>query len=154
NKGQALIRMLEHYLGEDAFRAGIRQYMKDHAYSNTTTADLWHALETASGKPIGRIAAAYTEQPGVPLVTAEATCADGQQRIVLRQERFTVRDPDAAPKRWPVPIALGRAGARAPEMVLLSDQAAEIAAGPCGEPVKLNLGDVGYYRVYHDAATL
>src|ERR1700744_6372415 len=45
NKGQALIRMLENYLGEDAFRAGIRSYMAAHGYANTTTAALWQALE-------------------------------------------------------------------------------------------------------------
>ena len=45
NKGQALIRMLENYLGEQAFRDGIRNYMAAHAYGNTTTADLWQALE-------------------------------------------------------------------------------------------------------------
>jgi aminopeptidase N len=39
-KGQSFIRMLEAWLGEDAFRNGIRSYMKQHAYSNTTTADL------------------------------------------------------------------------------------------------------------------
>ena len=44
--------MLESYLGEDVFRDGIRKYMADHAYGNTTTADLWRALETASGKPV------------------------------------------------------------------------------------------------------
>src|ERR1043165_7953880 len=47
NKGQALIRMLESYLGEAAFRDGIRAYIAAHAYGNTTTADLWRALERA-----------------------------------------------------------------------------------------------------------
>ena len=37
-KGQAIIRMVESYLGDDTFRAGIRAYMMQHAYSNTTTA--------------------------------------------------------------------------------------------------------------------
>ena len=29
----------------------------------------------------------------------------------------------------------------------------QIAAGRCGEPIKLNFGDVGYYRVQYDSAT-
>ena len=66
-KGQAFIRMLESYLGEDAFRAGIRSYMAAHAYSNATTADLWQALTAASGQEVAAIASAYTEQGGVPL---------------------------------------------------------------------------------------
>jgi aminopeptidase N len=34
-KGAAVIRTLESYLGEDAFRAGVRRYMHDYAYGNT-----------------------------------------------------------------------------------------------------------------------
>ncbi len=154
SKGRRLIRMLERYLGEDTFRAGIRKYMADHAYGSTTTADLWRALEAASGKPVASIAAGFTEQAGVPLVVAQARCDGDEQRIALRQERFTIRDPAAAPRRWQVPIAIGPLRAlRGAETVLLTDEPQEIAAGRCGEPVKLNLGDIGYYRVEYDAAS-
>ena len=43
-KGAAVIRTLESYLGEDAFRAGVRRYMHDHAYatrSPTTSGGRW-----------------------------------------------------------------------------------------------------------------
>ena len=152
-KAAAIVRMLESYLGEDAFRAGLRRYMAEHAYGNTTTADLWQALEAASGKPVAAVAATFIEQPGVPLVVGEANCAGDEQRIVLRQERFTIGGPDAAPRRWQVPVAVGPLRAlRAPQTALLQDEPKEIAAGRCGEPVKLNPGDIGYYRVQYDAA--
>ena len=70
-KGQAFIQQLEAYLGEAAFRDGIRRYIAAHAYGNATTADLWQALEAASGQPVAAIAAGYTEQSGVPLIRAE-----------------------------------------------------------------------------------
>ena len=90
----------------------------------------------------------------MPLVIAQARCDGDEQRIAVRQERFTVRDPDAAPRRWQVPVAVGPLRAlRSAETVLLADEPMEIAAGACGEPVKLNLGDIGYYRVEYDAAT-
>src|ERR1019366_2499476 len=60
-KGQSFIRMIETYLGEAPFRDGMRRYMKAHAYSNSTTADFWAALEEASGKPVAKIAAGFTE---------------------------------------------------------------------------------------------
>jgi aminopeptidase N len=153
SKGQAFIRMLESYLGEDAFRDGIRHYMKQHAFSSTTTADLWGALEAASGKPVATVAAAYTEQAGVPLVHAEISCRDGEQRVALRQDRFSIHDPDAKPQRWQVPIAIGPFRASRPATTVLLDSASEIKAGSCDDPVKPNLGDVGYYRVQYDAAT-
>jgi aminopeptidase N len=153
-KGQALIRMLESYLGAGVFRAGIRKYMADHAYGNTITADLWQALETASGKPVGAIAGTFTEQAGVPLIIVQASCAAEEQRIQLRVDRFTIRDPNAAPQRWRVPVALGPLRALQPaETVLLADEAKEIVAGRCGEAVKLNLGDIGYYRVEYNGAS-
>jgi aminopeptidase N len=152
-KGAALIRMVENYLGEEAFRAGMRAYMKQHAYGSTTTADLWGALQAASGKPVAAIAAAYTEQGGVPLVVAQTTCAGDAQRITLRQERFTIHDPAPAPQRWQVPVSRGTPGGGPGETVLL-DGTAEFAAGRCGDAVKLNRDDVGYYRVQYDAAML
>ncbi|MEY2556153.1 MAG: hypothetical protein QOF93_1297 [Verrucomicrobiota bacterium] len=67
-KGQSFLRMLESFLGEAAFRDGIRRYIAAHKYSNSTTADLWNALSDASGKPVAQIAAAWTEQLGFPIV--------------------------------------------------------------------------------------
>jgi aminopeptidase N len=135
SKGAALIRMLERYLGEDIFRAGVRKYTADHAYGSTTTADLWRALEAASGKPVAGIAAGFTEQAGVPLVVAQARCADGEQRIAVRQERFTVRDPDAAPRRWQVPVAVGPLRAlRGAETVLLADRTTGSSTTPRPAP--------------------
>ena len=152
-KGQAFIRMLESYLGEDTFRAAIRSYMAAHAYSNATTADLWQALTMVSGQDVAAIASAYTEQAGVPLVIAEVTCDDGERHIALRQERFTIHDPNAPPEHWRVPVAFGPLRALRPSATALLDGNSRIDAGPCSEPLKLNLGDLGYYRVQYDAAT-
>ncbi|HEX4859618.1 MAG TPA: M1 family metallopeptidase, partial [Rhizomicrobium sp.] len=55
-KGQAVIRMLENYTGEDAFRAGVRNYIKAHAYGNTVTDDLWRELDKTSPRPVTKVA--------------------------------------------------------------------------------------------------
>jgi hypothetical protein len=64
SKGQAVLRMLEAYLGPDTFRDGIRRYVKARAYSNATSADLWKALGTASGKDVAGVASSWIDQPG------------------------------------------------------------------------------------------
>jgi len=152
-KGQAFLRMIETYLGEDTFRDGMRRYMAAHAYSNSTTADLWTAMEAASGKPVKQIAAGFTEQPGIPLVEVKAECKNGQTVAMLTQGRFTINDPKAAKLSWQVPVSIGLVG-DAPQSVLLTAQPATVKFAGCGKPVKANMGDVGYYRVAYDAANL
>jgi aminopeptidase N len=156
NKGQALIRMLENYLGESAFRDGIRHYMAAHAYGNTTTADLWQAIERAARKPVTGIAASFTEQDGVPLIFAETTCSGDTQRMTLRQDRFVIAPSGSSttrvgtilsPHTWQVPISIGPVPTTRPAEILLLNGTTEIAAGSCGAAIKVNLGDVGYYRV-------
>ena len=153
-KSQAFIRELESYLGAQKFRDGIRHYIAAHAYGNATTADLWLALQRASGKPVAAIAIPYTEQPGVPLIVSNASCVNDRQRLTLRQERFTRGAADAGTQLWQVPIAFGPPGAKEPSgVVLMRGKTMQVTAGRCGEPIKLNFGDVGYYRVEYDAAT-
>ena len=150
NKGQALIRMLESYLGEQGFRDGIRRYMAAHAYGNTTTADLWQALQDSAGKPVTGVAASFTEQEGVPLVIAETSCRGDDQRLALRQDRLVIAPaaaPALPPHSWQIPIAVGPLRGATPPQEMLLAQPTEIAAGSCGEAIKVNLGDVGYYRV-------
>jgi aminopeptidase N len=156
NKGQALIRMLENYLGEAAFRDGIRAYMAAHAYGNTTTADLWRALERAGHKPVTEIAASFTEQDGVPLISAETACNGDAQRLTLRQGRFVVAPARTAalPSRnWQIPVTVGPVGMAQPADVVLLQGSIEIPAGSCGEAIKVNLGDIGYYRVEYGSAS-
>jgi len=154
-KGAAIVRMIENYVGDNAFREGIRSYIKEHAYSNATTEDLWQALERQSGKQVSSIARSYTEQPGLPLISVDEKCDGAQRSLALKQERFTIYYPDAAQELWLVPINWGIAGQSEPSgTALLLDRSSKISAGPCGLPIKLNIGDVDYYRVRYDSTTL
>ena len=84
NKGQAVLRMIESYLGSDTFRDGVRAYLMAHAYSNATSADLWNGLSKACGREVGGIVAGWIEQPGFPLVSVAASRdADGNRTITL-----------------------------------------------------------------------
>ena len=51
-KGQAALRQLQYYMGEDDFRKGVRHYIKTHAYKNTTLDDFIASLEYAKGKSL------------------------------------------------------------------------------------------------------
>lgn len=152
-KAAEIIRMIESYLGETSFRAGIRRYMADHKYSNTATVDLWQALEQASGQPIRSIASTWTRQPGFPLINARTDCANGRCMLQLSQERFTIHDPGAAPLQWPVPLTFALVSDDRPSTsYLLASQVAQLDLGDKPGPVKLNLGDRGYYRIQYAPA--
>jgi aminopeptidase N len=96
------------------------------------------------------IAASFTEQDGVPLIVAETACDGDAQRLTLRQDRFVIAPARAAalpPRNWQIPVAVGPPrAAQSPEVVLLQGTR-EIPAGSCGDAIKVNLGDIGYYRV-------
>ncbi len=67
-KGGSLLRMLEQYLGAEAFRQGISLYLKTHAYGNTETGDLWDAIEKANpAVPVRTLMDSWIWQPGYPL---------------------------------------------------------------------------------------
>ncbi|MGH1558964.1 M1 family aminopeptidase [Caulobacter segnis] len=110
-KGEAVIRMLESYVGHDAWRAGVRAYMKQNAHGNTVSDDLWSAVETAAGKPIKAIAHDFTLQPGVPLITvSNATCAAGKTTLTLTQGEFSKDAPDKKALTWRVPVTVQALG--------------------------------------------
>ena len=155
SKGQAVLRMLEAYLGPDVFRDGIRRYMKAHAYSNATTADLWNALSAANGRDVGRVASSWTAEAGFPLVSVDSHCdPDGKRVITLSQSRFLLRGSQPAPSHWNVPLQM-RSGADAvPKTVLLTQDGQTADAGKCGDALTVNAGSIGYYRVRYDEATL
>ncbi len=153
NKGQSILRMLEAYLGPGPFRDGIRRYMQAHAFSNATTTDLWVALSAATGKDVGRIAGDWTGRPGFPLLHVAAACgADGARTVHVTQSRFLSAGAPQGESHWAVPLQVRIGSHGEPASVLLSD--APISAGRCAEPLSLDAGAIGFYRVQYDAATL
>jgi aminopeptidase N len=152
-KGQAVLRMLESYLGPEVFREGIRRYLRARALSNATAADLWIALAAASGLDVGQVARDWTEQAGFPLVTVAASCDGGARTVTLTQKRFLLQGADHDGGHWSIPLRI-RAGNAAPHAELLTGDAHKSAAGRCDEPLSVNADAIGFYRVKYDAATL
>jgi aminopeptidase N len=145
-KGQSFLRMLESFLGEDVFREGIDRYMVAHMYSNSTTADLWNALSEASGKPVGEIAAGWTEQPGFPVVKVKR---EHGGNVSLTQERFTVNFANAPPLEWKIPLTYAVVG-DTPATLLMTRKFDSIHNIPPDRALKLNVNGAGNYRVEYD----
>jgi aminopeptidase N len=154
-KGQAVIRMLEGYLGPEAFRRGIRSYMQRYAYQNAVTDDLWAELEKAAGQPVKPIADDFTRQPGVPLISVQDVKADGDQTtITLRQERFGVDDSARDPLVWRTPVSAAAIGTGTlPAAQVIAGPSPSSIAVPGTPPIKINVGQSAYYRSHYPQET-
>jgi puromycin-sensitive aminopeptidase len=142
-KGSAVVRMLEQYLGEDAFRDGIRRYLQTHQFGNTETGDLWDALEAETGEPVRAMMDSWIFQGGFPLVSVART---GSGDIELTQQPFRyLADGDGVQDggQWHVPVVVRRGPGSTSRAVL--DQASVRVAGG-GDSVMANAGGYGFYR--------
>jgi aminopeptidase N len=151
SKGSAVIRMLEGYVGPDAWRTGVRNYIAKHAYGNTQSDDLWREIGAAADAPVLDIAHQFTLQPGVPLIRVEsATCRDGSTTVQLAQGEFTKDRPGKAPLSWQVPVIAATLDGAAPARTVVSGGHATLTVPGCG-PLVVNAGQSGYYRTQYSA---
>ncbi len=155
-KGAAVLRMVEAWIGEDAFRTAVRAYMQDHAYGSGGTDELLAALETASGQPVAETLANFLDQPGTPLVQVELSCEDASApRLRLQQTRALPAGSEAAVgEPWTVPLCVGLGtgdpdAPRVRECFRLAGREQEVAlesVRSCPVFVHPNAGERGYYR--------
>ena len=157
-KGAAVVRMLEQYLGEDQFRAGIRQYLAEHAYGTTETTDLWDAIESATGEPVRRIMDSWIFQGGFPIISVDIV-NDGRT-LRLSQHRFgyagdlgdgespIAAHDDAA--QWIVPLIFSQCsapdGVVTFEKVLLDQPSIDIELIEPATWIYVNTEGTGFYR--------
>jgi puromycin-sensitive aminopeptidase len=109
-KGACVVRLIYSFLGKQDFDKGLQAYMLKHKYGNTETEDLWQAWEDASGKPMRRVMASWTDQMGFPLLTVRALAwaADMSTVTLDLEQRWFLSDgseqPESASKLWSIPL--------------------------------------------------
>ena len=148
-KGMSVIRMLEQYVGADAFRDGVRAYMKAHAYGNTVTDDLWRELDKGVKLPVTQVAHDFTLQAGIPLIRVTATAGG----IHLTQDRFAVDDSGKSGGNWHVPVTVASVGGTALWQGLVSADKPVDVPVPAASVAIVNAGQTGYFRTLYDPAT-
>lgn len=136
SKGGSVLRMIESYLGEEAFRKGVNKYLKDNAYGNAVSEDFWNALSAVSNKPIREIALSWIKKAGYPLVEASHT----GNNLVLRQGLFF---NEGSKEQWMIPLIIKTDRSVITE--LMDGHEKKISVD--GKWFKLNYGQAGFYRV-------
>lgn len=145
-KGAAVLRMLEQYLGAEVFRKGISLYLRKHEYDNAETTDLWDAIEASSRQPARALMDSWVFQPGYPMISVRAE----QRDLVISQQLFQYLPGGTdSERRWQVPIFLKAKTATGiqTQTALLTDREMQITLPAAPDWVVVNAGGHGFYRV-------
>jgi puromycin-sensitive aminopeptidase len=145
-KGASVLRMLEQYLGADAFRDGIRLYLRRHQYGNAETTDLWDALEDSTKQPVRALMDSWIFQAGYPMINVKK---DGPALCLSQQIFRYLADGSDQDRKWHAPIFL-RASTKSGEVtrtILLTEKEQRVELADEVEWAVVNAGGHGFYRV-------
>lgn len=155
-KGCGVMRMLETFLGSEAFRAGIRTYMKEFAESNAAGGDLWRHLEQSANRPVSQIMESWLLQGGFPIIGVKL---DGN-KLALSQSRFfsNANAPQDNNQLWQTPLIIryeDEAGVHTLNH-LLTEKSARVELPAQGKIAwcLANADEIGFYRQNLDDALL
>jgi puromycin-sensitive aminopeptidase len=155
-KGSTAVRMVSCCLGKEKFREGLQKYMKQYAYGNTKTIDLWNAWSEVSGKDVANIMGTWTSQMGYPVVTVESfAMSNGKISVTLSQQWFLSDGSELSAedkaKTWTIPLLFATKGATSSEAVLMTEksQTFEIPCAADNYFLKINAGQEALARVMY-----
>lgn len=151
-KGGAVLGMVEAWLGEESFRAGIRTHMQRFPHAVANVEDFMASLAQGSGrKDVVPVIRSFIDQPGVPLVTTQLRCGPDGASLEIGQSRYLPIGSRGDPRRqWQIPLCVRYEGAdgQGRECMLLTERRATLPLGSAGCPgfVMPNADGAGYYR--------
>ncbi len=147
-KAASVLRMLEAYLGEETFRAGVNAYIQQHQYANATAHDFWEAQAKTSKKPVDQIMPTFVRQAGVPVIDLKSQCSGNSTKVTLDQRRYYFdreKFQGANDQLWQVPLCM-KSSSGAQKCELLTKKEETFTLPGCSTWVLANAGATGYYR--------
>ena len=143
-KGSAVLHMIDEFVGVENFRKGVGNYLREHAYANTVTGDLWEGLDGASEYPVSEIMNTWVYQRGFPQIDVKRVAGG----VRLSQRRYLVIPDETDTTIWKVPLQLrGDADGKPFDVKFLLEGDEDVVAidGEI-EWVVANAGGHGFYR--------
>lgn len=156
-KGGAVLRMLESYLGPDVFRKGVNDYLAAHANGNATSADFWDAETKVSGKPVDKMMPTFVMQPGVPMLNLRTSCEGKSEKLEMKQQRFLIspeRSDSSGSQAWLIPVCTKSGTNNYAACTLMTAPTQTTTAPGCADWVFGNRDAKGYYRVAYPTSEL
>ncbi|MEI6740241.1 MAG: M1 family aminopeptidase [Gemmatimonadaceae bacterium] len=159
NKAPGILRQLEYLVGETAFQAGLRDFLRQHGYGNATWRDLLQSVGRAARRDLRGWGQAWILRPGMPIVEQQVVVRDGRiARLTLTQR--PAQPQLSGPGAWPLrmQLLLGYADGRMERMpVEMQGRTLEVRGArgrPAPDFVFANDGDYGYALVLPDTASV
>ena len=164
-KGGGVLSMFESYVGEIAFRDGVRLHMDRYADDVATADDFFQSIADGSGNPdVVDAMKSFVDQKGVPLVYGSMKCEtdgveiEGLTELDLTQSRYApLGSTIEQGAKWHIPVcaSFGFAGDTVKQCTLMKDKRATLIpnheSGKCADWVMLNQDGAGYYRFSLDS---
>jgi alanyl aminopeptidase len=150
-KGAAVLRMIESFLGPDVFQRGVQRYVHENAWKNASADDLFKALDFVSTQKVDALASGFLDHPGVPQVFSSYKCLGATGRLELRQSEWhPLGEPEGARDRhaWTLPVCVAIDGQKTRNCFTLGADpiARDPGAHSCPAWIYPNANQAGYYR--------
>lgn len=146
-KTAAVLRMVEGFVGQDAFRKAIASYLRKFSFSNAAGEDFWGEVSAVTGRPVDSIMRSFVQQPGAPVLSVRTSCGGGSSRITLHQERFSIGNTPASPaataQTWTLPACF-KTNDSQPRCEVVDNRDETLTAPSCNN-VFANAEARGYY---------
>ena len=101
-KGASVLKQLVAWVGQDKFLAGVGEYFKKHAYSNTELSDLLVELEATSGRELKSWSKVWLETAGVNTLRPEVVEQDGRISSFAVVQTAIAEQPTIRPHRMAI----------------------------------------------------
>jgi aminopeptidase N len=147
-KTSGVLNMLEAYVGPEAFRKGVSDYLTRYSSGNAAGEDFWMEMTRSTEKPVNRVMRSFVDQPGAPVLSVRTRCVGGNTQVTVRQRKFEGA-PSAAPanagawRPWSLPVCV-TTGSGQPTCQLVSAATETFTATGCGAAF-VNADARGYY---------
>lgn len=157
-KGGAVLSMFEAWVGEDAFRAGVRLHMQRFEHDVADYADFLTSLAEGSERPeLVDAFSSFLFQPGVPLVAVELNCAGDRPELEVEQSRYLPLGSSASrDQQWEIPMCVRfgdeNENQRHCELIKAAEAGIELPTESCPDWFMPNADGKGYYRFALDDA--
>jgi alanyl aminopeptidase len=147
-KGQAVLTMMEAWLGPERFRDAVRRYIAAHEWGNATADDFVSALAQGDESVIASFRG-FIDRPGVPLVDVALDCSAKPFVRFTQQRLLPVGAIGATVPPWSFPACVKYGDdKRSREQCMLvraTDTTMALDTPACPRFLVANRGGIGYY---------